>query len=168
MTKTIFWLHKLLAPTPFRHGNNIPIYFNGRELTLRVKNENKIGTYTQISAKHPIAMRKPTTIECLYLDFDGFFASVEQQAKPYLRGKPVGIVPFDGTRHTAVIAVSKEAKARGCTNIMSYEEARRIAPKSFLYLNRRTFIGARIMPLWQINTIIPIDAIKSIDELMPP
>lgn len=29
-------------------------------------------------------MRKPTTIEKLYLDFDGFFASVMQQAMPRL------------------------------------------------------------------------------------
>ena len=40
-------------------------------------------------------------------------ASVEQQARPALRGKPVGIVPFDGTVHKVVISCSKEAKARG-------------------------------------------------------
>ena len=62
-------------------------------------------------------MRKPETIECLYLDFDGFFASVEQQAKPALRGKPIGIVPFDNTEFTCVIACSKEAKAKGCHNV---------------------------------------------------
>ncbi|MBX8825230.1 hypothetical protein [Ochrobactrum sp. SFR4] len=35
-------------------------------------------------------MRKPETIERLYLDFDGFFASVEQQCDKRLRGRPVG------------------------------------------------------------------------------
>ena len=49
-------------------------------------------------------MRLPTTIERAYLDFDGFFASVEQQADKKLRGKPVGVVPFEGTNRTCVIA----------------------------------------------------------------
>jgi hypothetical protein len=35
-------------------------------------------------------MRKPETVEKLYLDFDGFFASVMHQTMPRLRGKPVG------------------------------------------------------------------------------
>ena len=56
-----------------------------------------------------IIVRKPEPIECLYLDFDGFFASVEQQARPSLRGKPVGVVPFTSTSYTCVIACSKEA-----------------------------------------------------------
>jgi len=39
-------------------------------------------------------VRRPDHVEILYLDFDGFFASVAEQADPKLRGKPVGIVPF--------------------------------------------------------------------------
>ncbi len=69
-------------------------------------------------------MRKPETIERLYLDFDGFFASVEQQCDKRLRGKPIGVVPFAGTDRTAVIACSKEAKARGVKNVMKIKDAK--------------------------------------------
>lgn len=111
-------------------------------------------------------MRKPNTIEWLYLDFDGFFASVEQQARPHLRGKPVGIVPFDGTVHTCVIACSKEAKARGVKNVMRLGDAKRICPELILQpqspdLYRR----AHNALLAEINSVIPVSAIKSIDEL---
>ncbi len=111
-------------------------------------------------------MRKPTEIECLYLDFDGFFASVEQQARPHLRGKPVGIIPFEGTEYTCVIAASKEAKARGCSNIMTYAEAKARCPEIILQpqspdLYRR----AHHTLLAEISTVIPIEAVKSIDEI---
>lgn len=111
-------------------------------------------------------MRKPATIERLYLDFDGFFASVEQQARPALRGRPIGIVPFEGTEYTCVIAVSKEAKAMGAQNIMTVAEARRVCPDMVLVpqspdLYRR----AHNALLSEIAAVIPIAAVKSIDEL---
>ena len=111
-------------------------------------------------------MRKPETIEWLYLDFDGFFASVEQQARPALRGKPIGIVPFDGTVHTVVIACSKEAKAVGVKNVMRLGDAKKVCPELILVpqspdLYRR----AHNALLAEINSIIPVSAVKSIDEL---
>ena len=111
-------------------------------------------------------MRKPKTIEWLYLDFDGFFASVEQQARPALRGKPVGIVPFSGTAHTCIIACSKEAKARGIKNVMNVSDAKRLCPE--LILQPQTpdlYRRAHNALLAEINSIIPISAVKSIDEL---
>lgn len=111
-------------------------------------------------------MRKPDTIERLYLDFDGFFASVEQQARPELRGRPVGIVPFTGTDRTCVIAASREAKAFGVKNVMNVAEARAHCPDLMLVpqspdLYRR----AHNTLLAEIAAVIPIDAVKSIDEL---
>ena len=78
------------------------------------------------------------TIEKLYLDFDGFFASVMQQAMPRLRGKPVGVIPFEtsAANSTLVIACSKEAKAKGCKNVMAVREARAICPDLVLVMQR--------------------------------
>ncbi|MEJ8476869.1 Y-family DNA polymerase [Roseibium algae] len=111
-------------------------------------------------------MRKPETIERLYLDFDGFFASVMQQAYPKLRGRPVGVVPFEGTDRTVVIACSKEAKAAGCTNVMKVLEARQKCPSLVLVPQEPDlFRRAHNALLSEISAVIPIDAIKSIDEL---
>jgi DNA polymerase-4 len=111
-------------------------------------------------------MRHPNEIERLYLDFDGFFASVEQQVHPHLRGKPVGVVPFKDAQHTCVIACSREAKLRGVKNVMNIEEARERCPDIILVpqspdLYRR----AHNTLLSEITAVIPVDAVKSIDEL---
>lgn len=111
-------------------------------------------------------MRKPTEVERLYLDFDGFFASVEQLTKPALRGRPVGVVPFAGTDRTCIIACSREAKLRGVKNVMSVPEAREICPDIVLVpqspdLYRR----AHNALLSEISAVVPVDAVKSIDEL---
>jgi len=113
-------------------------------------------------------MRKPTTIEKLYLDFDGFFASVMQQVMPHLRGKPVGVIPFEtsAANSTIVIACSKEAKAKGCKNIMPVREARTICPDLVLVTQRPDlYRRAHNALLNEITCEIPIEAVKSIDEL---
>ena len=111
-------------------------------------------------------MRRPIQIERLYLDFDGFFASVEQQARPALRGKPVGVVPFAGAERSCVIACSREAKLRGVKNVMPIAEARQRCPDIVLVpqspdLYRR----AHNALLAEISAVVPVDAVKSIDEL---
>ena len=113
-------------------------------------------------------MRKPDTIEKLYLDFDGFFASVMQQAMPNLRGKPVGVIPFEtsAANSTIVIACSKEAKAKGCKNVMTVREARNICPEIILVTQRPDlYRRAHNALLNEISCEIPIETVKSIDEL---
>jgi DNA polymerase IV len=113
-------------------------------------------------------MRKANTIEKLYLDFDGFFASVMQQAMPTLRGKPVGVIPFEtsAANSTVVIACSKEAKAAGCKNVMRVPDARAICPDIVLVTQRPDlFRRAHNALLNEISCEIPIETVKSIDEL---
>ncbi|MBM3544240.1 MAG: type VI secretion protein ImpB [Alphaproteobacteria bacterium] len=111
-------------------------------------------------------MRKPAEIERLYLDFDCFFAAVAQQVTPALRGRPVGIVPFAGTDRTCIIACSREAKLQGVKNVMSVQEA--------LALCRDLILVPQVPDLYrrahnalisEINAVLPVDAIKSIDEI---
>lgn len=113
-------------------------------------------------------MRQPATIETLYLDFDGFFASVMQQVMPDLRGHPVGVIPFEVSKaqYTTVIACSKEAKARGVQNVMRVREALQICPDLRLVTQRPDlFRRANSALLNEIKCEIPIDVVKSIDEL---
>ena len=111
-------------------------------------------------------MRLPETIERLYLDFDGFFASVEQQADKTLRGRPVGVVPFTNTNRTCVIACSREAKKLGVKNVMTVDEAINRCPDIVLVPQKPDlYRRAHNALLSEIETILPIDTVKSIDEV---
>ena len=111
-------------------------------------------------------MRLPHTIERLYLDFDGFFASVEQLFDKSLRGRPVGVVPFAGTDRTCMIACSREAKAQGVKNVMSIEEAKQLCPDIiFVPQKPDLYRRAHNALMCEIETVLPIDTAKSIDEL---
>lgn len=110
-------------------------------------------------------MRKPDTIEHLYLDFDGFFASVEQLCDPKLRGRPIGVIPYVGGR-TCIIACSREAKARGVKNIMMVDEAKALCRDLVLVPQKPDlYRRAHNALVSEIGTVIPIDQVKSIDEL---
>ena len=63
----------------------------------------------------------------LYVDLNSCFATTEQQARPKLRGKPVGIVNRIA-EHSTLIAASIEAKALGIKVGMRVEEAKAIVP----------------------------------------
>lgn len=63
----------------------------------------------------------------LHLDMDSFFATVEQQARPHLRGRPVAVTPADSPGST-IVAASIEAKRYGIGTGSSVAEARLAIP----------------------------------------
>lgn len=100
----------------------------------------------------------------MYVDMNSFFASCEQQLDPALRGKPVGVCPYESP-NAAVIAVSLEAKAFGITTGMRLMECRQICPQLIIKPSQpvkyRQFHVAIINVLKKYcNDVIP----KSIDE----
>jgi len=67
----------------------------------------------------------------MHVDMDAFFASVEQQTFPFLRGKPTGVCG-DPDGRTVIAAASYEAKRRGVKTAMTIPEARRLCPEIIL------------------------------------
>ena len=63
----------------------------------------------------------------MHIDLNSCFATVEQQARPMLRYRPVVIVNRR-TEHTMIVTASYEAKTLGITLGMSVKEARKLAP----------------------------------------
>ena len=63
----------------------------------------------------------------MHIDLNSCFATVEQQARPMLRGRPVAIINRL-TDTTAIITASYEAKAKGVKVGMKFKEAKLLCP----------------------------------------
>ncbi|AOS45929.1 DNA polymerase IV [Lacunisphaera limnophila] len=104
-------------------------------------------------------------LRTLAVDFNSFFASCEQQERPELRGKPLGIVPVLADT-TCCIAASYAAKARGVKVGTGIAEARQLCPDIILVQQRpAVYIGYHRRLLAVIESCIHVTAIKSIDEM---
>ncbi len=62
----------------------------------------------------------------IHLDADAFYASVEQAADPWLRGKPIAV---GGERRGVITSASYEARAMGVYTPMPTMRARKLCPK---------------------------------------
>src|SRR3989339_843705 len=69
----------------------------------------------------------------LHIDMNSYFASVEQQANPFLRGKAIGVTG-KRTERSVVAAASREAKKLGVRTAMSTWEAKRVLPSMILVM----------------------------------
>ncbi|MEM7108610.1 MAG: DNA polymerase [Bacteroidota bacterium] len=101
----------------------------------------------------------------LLIDFNSYFASVEQHLQPELQGRPVGVVPAM-TDSTCCIAVSYEAKAFGVKTGTNVGEAKKLCPEIILVEARhRTYVEWHQHLLDVIESCIHIDQVLSIDEV---
>jgi DNA polymerase IV len=70
----------------------------------------------------------------LHLDMNSYFASVEQQANPFFRNKPVGVCAYL-SKNGCIIASSIEAKKVGIKTGCRVSEAQKLYPKVILVEN---------------------------------
>jgi len=102
----------------------------------------------------------------LFLDLNSYFASIEQQLRPELRGKPVGVVPVMADT-TCCIAASYEAKAYGVKTGTLVSEARRLCPNIELVEARhQVYVEYHHKITNAVESCLPVSAVLSIDEMV--
>jgi DNA polymerase-4 len=107
----------------------------------------------------------PVALRYLTIDFNSFFASVEQQERPELRGLPVGIVPVMAET-TGCVAVSLEAKAMGLKRNARVAEARVQCPGLVIVEARpEIYINYHRRLKEVIASLVPETEVQSIDEV---
>lgn len=105
------------------------------------------------------------SLRSLFVDFNSYFASVEQHEVPALRGRPVGVVPVDAET-TSLIAASYEAKAFGVSTGTMVREARARCPGITIVVARpERYVAWHGTLKAAIDRAIPIAHVGSIDEM---
>jgi len=116
-------------------------------------------------------MQREPGLKWLFLDLNSYFASVEQQETPALRGKPVAVVPLPSDS-TCAIAASYEAKAYGIKTGTKIYEAKKMCPSLRCVLARHdVYVEYHHRIIDEVILHTPINKIWSIDELssrLPP
>lgn len=115
-----------------------------------------------------------TPMRTLYIDMNSFFASVEQQIAPELRGRPVGILAIGERRDPphrdrrlpgALVAASYEAKAFGVRTGTLARDAVVMCPAIVLLPSRhRLYVRVNTAIAAVIDRIAELERIRSVDE----
>lgn len=108
----------------------------------------------------------PHELRYLFIDFNAYFASVEQHDEPALRGRPVIVTPLK-SEYSGAIAASYEAKALGISRGTSVAEARRLCPDIAVRPARHDrYVAIHKELMVEIERHIPVVQVCSIDECL--
>jgi DNA polymerase-4 len=101
----------------------------------------------------------------LFLDLNSYFASVEQELEPKLRGRPLAVVPVVADT-TVCIAASSEAKAFGVKTGTQVGEAKRMCPGIALVEARHElYVEYHNKIVEAVERMVPVTSVMSIDEM---
>jgi len=104
-------------------------------------------------------------LKVLFIDFNSYFASVEQQLNPTLRGKPIAVVPVM-TDSTCAIAASYEAKAFGVKTGTNIGEAKQKCPGLICVPARHdAYVHFHHKLIDEVDKHVPVMRVESIDEM---
>lgn len=106
------------------------------------------------------------SLNALYVDFNSYFASVEQQMVPELRGKPVGVLPVMAET-TCCIAASYEAKKFGVKTGTVVRDARKLCPDMvFVQARPPLYIEYHHKLIEIVESCTHVEKVLSIDEMV--
>ncbi|MBX9882245.1 MAG: type VI secretion protein ImpB [Sphingomonas sp.] len=107
----------------------------------------------------------PRPLRWLFLDLNSYFASVEQQLQPHLRGRPILVAPVDSDT-TVAIAASVEAKRYGIrTGTPVWEAKQKCRDLIITPARHDRYVAFHEAILAEVWRHIPVTHVCSIDEV---
>jgi len=106
------------------------------------------------------------SLNALYVDFNSYFASVEQQLRPELRYKPIGVLPVMAET-TCCIAASYEAKVFGIKTGTGVRDARKMC-KDVIFVEARPplYVEFHHKLIEIVESCTHVEEVRSIDEMV--
>lgn len=101
----------------------------------------------------------------MHVDMNSYFATVEQQSNPFLRGKPICVAGKASSQRTVCAALSIEAKRLGLKGAIPVYEALKICPSLIVVeadFEKYQFVSRQVFKILESYT--PLIEIFSIDE----
>lgn len=104
-------------------------------------------------------------LRSLFLDFNSYFASVEQQLNPDLRGRPVAVVAVMSDS-SCCIAASYAAKKHGIKTGTNIGDAKRLCPDLVLIkAQHKKYVEMHHEAVRLVGEVVPVRQVRSIDEM---